>query len=318
MRSPLEQSSAQQRLKLFTSKKADERELDFSDNPEYFPGFKLGEALGKRAASSKPPFVFAFDEKREREGSLPLYGESTEVRKVLSAHRILSCLDKRYVDIFSDQISGFEEDIAQKKVFFNSNILYLIAATDGNEDTLGHSQLVAGYTSLLIKVLGIEGKGFLVNIERGALLHDIGKIGMPVSILRKSGPLTEAERKIVREHVFLGYELIEEFDFLKKAAQVVLYHHERYDGTGYHYGLREEEIPLEARIFSVIDTLDAITSDRPYREGKSFEEAFREIEKGRGSQFDPHIVDAFLSVPKEKWINIKEETIIGLYLPTVH
>ena len=238
--------------------------------------------------------------------------------KVSSAKRILKRLDKQYEKLFKEPITGLEEDFSEKQRFFNSNLLYLVAATDGNEDTLGHSQLVASYSVLLTKALGIEDKSFLINIERGALLHDIGKIGIPESILRKAGPLTKKEKEITQQHPILGYEMIEEFDFLKRAALVVLFHHERYDGCGYPYGLAGEEIPLEARIFALADTLDAITSDRPYSRGKSFLEAYREVEKSQGSQFDPMLADVFLSIPVEKWQRIKAKTQISLPSLTVH
>ena len=107
----------------------------------------------------------------------------------------------------------------ESRAYLHSSLLHLIAATDGNEDTVGHSQLVARYTLLLTKALGIEDKTFSVEIERGALLHDIGKIGIPESILRKPGPLTDREREIIKEHPYLGYELVEEFSFLRKASQ---------------------------------------------------------------------------------------------------
>jgi HD-GYP domain-containing protein (c-di-GMP phosphodiesterase class II) len=166
--------------------------------------------------------------------------------------------------------------------------------------------------------LGIEDKKFLADIERGALLHDIGKIGIPESILRKKGPLTLFEREIVKDHPLLGFKLIEEFGFLQRAAQVVLYHHEHYNGLGYPYGLAGEQIPLEARLFSLADTVDAITSDRPYRQGRSFEEARREIERHSGSQFDPALVEVFLSIPETRWVKTKMETLRTLRLPTVH
>jgi HD-GYP domain-containing protein (c-di-GMP phosphodiesterase class II) len=171
---------------------------------------------------------------------------------------------------------------------------------------------------LLTKALGVEDKSFLINIERGALLHDIGKIGIPESILRKAGPLTKKEKEITQQHPLLGYEMIEEFDFLKRAALVVLFHHERYDGCGYPYGLAGEEIPLEARIFALADTLDAITSDRPYSRAKSFPEAYREVEKSQGSQFDPQLADVFLSIPVEKWQRIKAKTQISLPSLIIH
>ncbi len=242
--------------------------------------------------------------------------EIEKIRKVNSAKKMLKDLSRHYESIFKGQ--DYENHIPEKEIFLHSNILYLIAATDGNEDTLGHSQLVASYTLLLTKALGIEDKNYLVNIERGALLHDIGKIGIPESILRKPGPLTALEKEIVKEHPLIGYDLIEEFEFLKKAAKVVLFHHENYNGNGYPYALAKDEIPLEARIFAVADTLDAITSDRPYRKGSNFDVAFCEIERGRGTQFDPDVVDTLFSVPPEKWEKIKENTEESLLLHTSH
>jgi HD-GYP domain-containing protein (c-di-GMP phosphodiesterase class II) len=177
---------------------------------------------------------------------------------------------------------------------------------------------VANYSLLLTRELGITDRKFLVDIERGALLHDIGKIGIPESILMKNGPLTTIEREIVKDHPLIGYKLIEEFSFLKQAALVVLCHHEHFDGTGFPYNLAGEEIPLEARIFSLADTVDAITSDRPYRRGQSFEGARREIEKHSGTQFDPQLVEVFLSIPEERWQRSKIETLKNLRLPVVH
>jgi putative nucleotidyltransferase with HDIG domain len=275
---------------------------------------------GKEFAEKRREFMTSFVVEGKRESWELFYWNMLTMgaMKVSSAKRILRRLDKQYEKLFKEQITGLEEDFAEKQRFFNSNLLYLVAATDGNEDTLGHSQLVASYCILLTKALGIEDKSFLVNIERGALLHDIGKIGIPESILRKAGPLTKKEKEITQQHPILGYEMIEEFDFLKRAALVVLFHHERYDGCGYPYGLAGEEIPLEARIFALADTLDAITSDRPYSRGKSFPEAYREIEKSQGSQFDPQLADVFLSIPVEKWQRIKAKTQISLPSLTIH
>lgn len=244
--------------------------------------------------------------------------EMEKTRKVNSAKKILRELSQYYENIFREHGKDWDENHSEMQVFLNSNLLYLIAATDGNEDTLGHSQLVSRYTLMLTKALGIEDRDYLVNIERGALLHDIGKIGIPEVILRKPGTLTKMEKEIVKGHPLIGYEMLEEFGFLKKAAQVVLYHHESFDGSGYPYGLVGEDIPLEARIFSVADTLDAITSDRPYRKAQDFIEAIKEIEKGKGSQFDPQIVEAFLSVSKDRWQQIKTDTEESFRLSTVH
>jgi putative nucleotidyltransferase with HDIG domain len=250
--------------------------------------------------------------------SLFLDMDNARARKVLSVRKMLRNLNQHYKDIFKEKADGVEEDVTKKQVIFNTNFLYLLAVTDGNEDTLCHSQLVARYTLLFAKALGIEDEKFLVHIERGALLHDIGKRGIPEYILGKPGPLTEGERDIVKEHPLIGYEMLEEFEFLKKAAQIVLFHHERYDGNGYPFGLANGEIPLEARIFALVDTLDVITSNRPYRKGKSFEEAYKEIAKARGIQFDPSLVDVLLSIPKEKWANIKAKTKLAHYIPTIH
>lgn len=238
--------------------------------------------------------------------------------KIFLAREAMKDLNFWYEQIFREKDDLDEADYSERQLFFNSNLIQFIAATDDNEDTVGHSQFVANYTLLLTKELGIEDKRFLVDIERGALLHDIGKIGIPDAILNKKGPLTVMEREIIKDHPLLGYKLIEEFSFLQRAVQVVLFHHEYYNGKGYPYGLAGENIPLEARIFSLADTLDAITSDRPYRRGRSFEEAREEIEKNSGSQFDPHIVEAFLSVPKLRWQRSKLDTLKSLRLPTVH
>lgn len=241
-----------------------------------------------------------------------------ERRKISLAREVLMRLDQRYRKVFRGQVIDLEENAAEKEAFLNSNFLYLIAITDGNEDTLGHSQLVSRYAVLFASALGINEKKFLFDLENGALLHDIGKIGIPEFVLRKDGPLTEREKEVVMEHPYLGYQMIQEFVFLKKAAEIVLYHHERYDGTGYPFGLSGEEIPLGARIFALADTLDAITSDRPYRMGKDFEEAMKEIEKGRESQFDPYLTDVFLSIPREKWQDIKQNSGISIPLSAVH
>ncbi|MCX7974049.1 MAG: HD domain-containing protein, partial [Candidatus Aminicenantes bacterium] len=204
------------------------------------------------------------------------------------------------------------------QIFFNSHLIYLIAMTDDNEDNLGHSQFVAAYALLLAKAMGIEDENFLVNLQRGALLHDIGKIGLPPSVLCKPNLLTPLEREIIKEHPLIGFLLLQEYPFLQGATEIVLYHHEWYDGQGYPFGLKGEEIPLAARIFSLADTLDAIISDRPYRRGRDFKAAVSEIEKGSGTQFDPTIVDVFLSLPEEKWQQVRAQAISLFRLPLIH
>ena len=134
---------------------------------------------------------------------------------------------------------------------------------------------------------------------RGAFLHDIGKMAIPDKILQKPGKLDADETAIMKEHCFKGYQIVKKIPFLTAACEIVYSHQERFDGTGYPRGLKGEEIPLGARIFSVADTLDAITSDRPYRAARSLAVARKEIQDWSGKQFDPEVVEVFLSMPDE-------------------
>ena len=142
----------------------------------------------------------------------------------------------------------------------------------------------------------------LKNLKWGAYLHDIGKIGMPESILLKPGPLTREERFIVEKHPVMGYTMIRNIEFLAHTTDVVLSHHERFDGSGYPHGLRGTRIPLHARIFSIMDTLDAMTSDRPYRAALPFSTVAEEVMRRAGTQFDPEITKVFLAAPASTWL----------------
>jgi putative nucleotidyltransferase with HDIG domain len=175
-----------------------------------------------------------------------------------------------------------------------------------DEETEGHSKRVTAYTIALARAMGMDTDELRV-IARGAFLHDIGKIAIPDSILLKPGKLNPEETAIMREHCERGYEMVSKIPFLREAAEIVYSHQERYDGKGYPRGLAGEEIPLGARIFAIADTLDAMTSDRPYRKGTSFEAAREEIARHSGQQFDPKIVEIFLSMPIESWREIKAE-----------
>ncbi len=245
-------------------------------------------------------------------------GYNLQSARLLQAQKALKELGEWYELVFDGEAVSSAREIFSRQLFFNSHLIYFIAATDDNEDNIGHSQYVASYSLILARALGIEDESFLVDLERGALLHDIGKIGLPPAILCKKTPLTPLEREIIKEHPILGYLLLQDYLFLRGAAEIVLYHHERYDGGGYPFGLAGEDIPLAARIFAVADTLDAITSDRPYRRGQSFEVAKAEIIRGSGSQFDPSVVDVFLSLPREKWELARREAWRTFRLPLIH
>jgi response regulator RpfG family c-di-GMP phosphodiesterase len=190
----------------------------------------------------------------------------------------------------------------------------LIAALDYRDaETQWHSRRVSLFARRLATQLGILEPEVTV-IEHGALLHDIGKIGVRDRVLLKPGPLTADEWIEMKRHPELGWALLQRVDYLRPASSIVLQHQEKWDGSGYPAGLAAEEIVVGARIFHVVDTLDAITSDRPYRRSRPFQEAREEILRCRGTQFDPAVVDAFLSVPAEDWerIRLDVETVAVL------
>ncbi len=173
-------------------------------------------------------------------------------------------------------------------------------------ETEGHSRRVTAYTIALAREMGVNADD-LRTIARGAFLHDIGKIATPDAILLKPGRLTPEEIEIMREHCARGYEMVRKIPFLRDAAEIVYAHQENFDGSGYPRGLRGEEIPLGARIFSIADTLDAMTSDRPYRVSMGFAAAREEIKRFSGRQFDPRIVEVFLGMRSELWGELRRE-----------
>ncbi len=171
-------------------------------------------------------------------------------------------------------------------------------------ETEGHSRRVTAFTIAIAKHMGLPHEQIPV-IARGAFLHDIGKMAIPDAILRKPGKLTPDEIKTMQEHCYKGYQIVKKIPFLAEACDIIYSHQEHYDGTGYPRGLKGKEIPLGARIFSVADTLDAIMSDRPYRQKQSFQAARAEIEKWSGKQFDPDVVRVFLEMPEELWKDLR-------------
>jgi putative nucleotidyltransferase with HDIG domain len=189
---------------------------------------------------------------------------------------------------------------------YESTLQALVTALDFRDnETHGHSTRVVRYAVTVAEALGV-GEPDLTWIRRGAILHDIGKIGVADSILRKPGKLDEAEWAEMKKHPEMGYRMLQHIRQLEPALEIVYCHQERWDGTGYPRGLRHEEIPLGARIFAVVDTFDAMTSDRPYRAALTIQDARDEIQRFSGRQFDPRVAEAFLAIDVEVWKTIRE------------
>jgi len=172
-------------------------------------------------------------------------------------------------------------------------------------ETEGHSKRVTAFTIAIARAMGLTAAQIRV-IARGAFLHDIGKMAIPDAILRKPGALDPDEVEIMREHCYRGYQILKRIPFLAEASEIVYSHQEKYDGTGYPRGLKGDQIPLGARIFSVADTLDAMTSDRPYRAKLPFSVARDEIQRWSGRQFDPQVVATFLQMPEHIWDDLRK------------
>jgi response regulator RpfG family c-di-GMP phosphodiesterase len=188
---------------------------------------------------------------------------------------------------------------------YRATLEALVTALDAREhETRAHSQRVREYTLTLSRRLGLK-QDELIETGRGALLHDVGKIGVRDSVLLKPGRLNEEEWIEMRKHPQIGYNILRSIDFLAPAAKIVLCHQERWDGKGYPNSLAGQEIPLGARIFAIVDAMDAMTSDRPYRKALSFDIALREIYSCAGTQFDPKLTEVFLKIPKESWNAIR-------------
>lgn len=175
--------------------------------------------------------------------------------------------------------------------------------------TAGHSRRVSLYSIRILTGIG-GSEQQLRSIAMGAWLHDIGKLAIPDAILLKPGPLTPEERRVMERHSQIGYDLVKRIPFLAEAAEIVLTHHERCDGSGYPLGLKGQNIPLGARIFAVSDTVDAMTSDRPYRSARPFHEAREQIRIGSGKLYDARVADVFLSTPSQTWEAIRAEAVV--------
>lgn len=230
------------------------------------------------------------------------------VERALERRRLIE-ENRRYQlhleDLVRQRTRLLEAALAELERSYDFTLEALGSALDLKDaETEGHSKRVTAFTLAIGQALGVDPEK-RKTIARGAYLHDIGKMAVPDSILRKPGPLTHEERELMRQHCRRGYEIISRIEFLEEVAEIVLSHQEHYDGNGYPRGLKGEEIHLGARIFAVADALDAMTSDRPYRRAMSFEDARAEILRCRGTQFDPAVVDAFAALPETLWEELR-------------
>jgi putative nucleotidyltransferase with HDIG domain len=227
---------------------------------------------------------------------------------------VLEIFNRNAFEPASEWLSYFETLAAQSAIAIESASLFenlqqsnteLILAYDAtiegwsraldlrDRETEGHTQRVTEMALELAEKMGMSDAEKL-NLRRGALLHDIGKMGVPDSILLKSGSLSEDEMKIMRQHPLYAYQMLSPIKYLKHALEIPYCHHEKWDGSGYPRGLKGDEIPLAARVFAVVDVYDALTSDRPYRKAWSHEEVYSYIEEQAGKHFDPQTVKVFL------------------------
>jgi putative nucleotidyltransferase with HDIG domain len=205
-----------------------------------------------------------------------------------------------------DRTAQLEHAIDQLEQSYDDTLEALGSALDLKDaETEGHCQRVTAFCISIAKSMPVPDT-YLPIMARAAFLHDIGKMAIPDGILRKPGPLNDDEKKIMRTHCEIGYNMLIRIPFLRDAAEIVLAHQEFYDGSGYPRGLKGDQIPLGARIFTIADSLDAMISDRPYRRALPMSHAREEIKRCSGTQFDPEVVQVFLSIPEQHWTELRE------------
>ncbi len=210
---------------------------------------------------------------------------------------------KQLEKMVEERTSELKHALLELDRTYNFTLQAMVTALDTRDtETQGHSLRVVRFTHKLAELMGICDKNTLRIFEYGALLHDIGKIGIPDAILRKPGKLTPEEWSIMKGHPTIGYNVLKRIKFLEDAAQIVLHHHESYDGGGYPDGLAGDRIPVGARIFHIADAIDAMTSDRPYQKALPFDAAAEELLKYSGTQFDPAIIAVFKKTTIDFWI----------------
>jgi len=223
------------------------------------------------------------------------------------------CLKDRYQyhleELVAERATEVDKALEEVENSYRITLKALVQALESRDsETHGHSERVVTFSLRLGHELGLD-KDALRNLELGALLHDIGKIGVPDAILRKPAALNQQEWDKMKLHPQHGQKILRNIPFLENAAQVVSQHHEKWDGSGYPYGVRGEDIDLSARIFAVADAFDAMISDRVYRRGRSYQDAIEELERCAGTQFDPLVVEAFKAIPKEDWDVLRERSL---------
>ena len=229
-------------------------------------------------------------------------------------HQGLIIAKQRYEDhleeLVEQRTAELDQALNSLEDAYRSTLRALTAALETRDsETHGHSERVVTYSLRLGREYGVDD-GRIQALEFGSLLHDIGKIGVPDSILRKPAKLTDEEWVLMREHPLHGQQILRGIEFLQGAALVVAQHHEKWDGSGYPRGLRGEDIDLCARIFSVADAFDAMTSNRVYRKGKPYQDAAKELDDWAGKQFDPKVVEAFHRVPQRDWEVLHEQSLM--------
>ena len=226
------------------------------------------------------------------------------VKRALGHHELVVAkqrYENHLEELVEQRTAELDRTLDSLEDAYRSTLKALTAALETRDsETHGHSERVVTYSLRLGREYGLNSTQ-MKALEFGSLLHDIGKIGVPDSILRKPAKLTEEEWVRMREHPLHGQQILRGIEFLEGAARVVAQHHEKWDGSGYPLGLKGEEIDLNARIFAVADAFDAMTSDRVYRRGKSYDAASQELDDWAGRQFDPKVVEAFHRVPKDDW-----------------
>jgi response regulator RpfG family c-di-GMP phosphodiesterase len=228
-------------------------------------------------------------------------------------HREIKMLKDNYQfhleSLAAERAAEIDKALDEVESSYRITLKALVQALETRDfETHGHSERVVTFSLRLGYELGLD-KAAMRDLELGALLHDIGKIGVPDAVLRKPAKLNAEEWKKMRLHPLHGQKILRSIKFLEGAARVVCQHHEQWDGSGYPYGLRGEDIDLGARIFSVVDAFDAMISDRVYRKGRPYRAALEELERCAGTQFDPLIVEAFKHIPREDWEILRERSI---------